>query len=169
MPIADDVKLGRDVIILHPELVNIYGCEIGDECKIAAFVEIRRNVTIGKRVLIQTFVGIGDGTVIEDFCFIGPNTLFLNDTFPRSVNKDGTLKKAGDWVRGKILVKKGASIGGGCTILPDVTIGENAMIAAGSVVRKDVPADQLWAGNPARFIRLLSTDELTMPHADEAL
>src|SRR6185312_3571980 len=113
-----------------------------------AFVEIRKDVAVGRRVRIQSFVVIGDGTTLEDFCFVGPHTSFLNDPFPRSVNQNGTLKGKGDWAEGKILVKKGASIGGGCTILPNVVIGENAMIAAGSVVRKNVPANQLWGGNP---------------------
>lgn len=162
MPIAESVKLGRDVIIPQPDLVNLYGCQIGDESKIAAFVEIRKDVVIGRRVRIQTFVGIGDGTVIEDFCFVGPHTCFLNDPFPRSVNQDGTSRKPGDWKQGTILVKKGASIGGGCVILPNVTIGENSMIGAGSVVRKDVPANQVWAGNPARFIRHISEEEKTV-------
>ena len=162
MPISEDVKMGKNVVIPQPELVNLYGCEIGDESKIAAFVEIRKDVVIGRRVRIQTFVGIGDGTTIEDFCFIGPHTCFLNDVFPRAVNRDESMRTAKDWAQGKILVKKGASIGGGCMILPNVTIGENAMIAAGSVVRKDVPANQLWAGNPARFVRNLAEDEKTV-------
>jgi UDP-2-acetamido-3-amino-2,3-dideoxy-glucuronate N-acetyltransferase len=150
--IREDVKLGKDVVIYHPELVNLYGCEIGDNTKIGAFVEIRRQVKIGNNCKIQAFAFIPEGVTVEDEVFIGPHVCFINDRFPRAT-VHGKLREESDWNLEKTHVQKGASIGANATILCGVTIGENAMVAAASFVTKDVAADTLVAGNPARFVR----------------
>lgn len=148
--IGDDVKLGRDVRIYHPELVNLYGCEIGDECTIGAFVEIRRGVKIGNRVKIQAFAFIPEGIEIGDGAFIGPHVTFTNDRYPASVNPGGELLAAGEWTLETTRVEPRAAIGANATIVCGITIGEGAMIGAGSVVTRDVPAGMLAVGNPAR-------------------
>ena len=148
--IKDDVKLGKDVIIYHPDLVNLYGCEIGEGSKIGAFVEIRKNVVIGENVKVQAFAFIPEGITIEDGVFIGPCACFTNDKYPRAINPDGTLKEPGDWEEIPTLVKRGAWIGANATIMCGVTIGEYAMVAAGAVVTGDVPSGMLAMGVPAR-------------------
>lgn len=150
--IANDVILGKNVKIYHPDLVNFYGCKIGDNTKIGAFVEIKKDVSIGKNVKIQPFVFIPEGVIIEDNVLIGPHACFINDRYPRSTNNKGFLKKASDWKIEKTIVKKGASIGANSTILCGVTIGENAMVGAGSVVVKNVSSNTVVVGNPAREI-----------------
>ena len=151
--IKDDVKIGKGTKVFHPETVNLYGCEIGENCKIGTFVEIRKEVRIGNNVKIQAFAFIPEGITIEDGVFIGPHVCFTNDKYPRAVNPDGSLKIDQDWERAQTLVKKGAGIGANATILCGITIGENAMIGAGSVVTKDVPANALVAGNPAKILK----------------
>lgn len=150
--ITADVQLGEDVVIYHPELVNLYGCKIGDGCKIGAFVEIRKQVKIGRNVKIQAFAFIPEGVAIEDGAFIGPHVCFTNDRYPRAVNPDGSLMEADDWEVGLTLVKRGASIGANATVLCGTTIGEYAMVGAGAVVIRDVPAYAIVAGVPAQVI-----------------
>ena len=150
--IKEDVRLGKDIKIYHPNLVNLYGCEIGDNTKIGAFVEIQKNAKIGKNCKIQSHSFICEGVTVEDEAFIGHGAKFINDNYPRST-KNGKLKTEEDWKVMQIIVKKGASIGTNATILGGVTIGENAIVGAGSVVTKDVPANAIAAGNPARVIR----------------
>jgi UDP-2-acetamido-3-amino-2,3-dideoxy-glucuronate N-acetyltransferase len=144
--------IGKHTIIFHPELVNIYGCTIGDYCRIGSFIEIKPDVTIGNSVKIEPFVFIPNGVTIENNVFIGPHVIFTNDRHPRSTNNDGSLKRTQDWTLEKTLVKHGASIGAGATILCGITIGEKAVIGAGSVVTKDVPAHTTVIGNPAHPI-----------------
>jgi len=151
--ISPDVRLGRDVKL--SKFINLYGCEIGDETKIGAFVEVQKNAKIGKRCKISSHTFICEGVTIEDNVFIGHSVTFINDAYPRSANPDGTLKTDEDWKVEPTLVKKGASIGSGSTILSKVTIGENAIVGAGSVVTKDVPANTIVAGTPARILRSL--------------
>lgn len=145
-----NVKLGKNAQIYN--FVNIYGCEIGDNTKIGSYVEIRKDVKIGKNCKIQAFVFIPQGVVIEDNVFIGPHACFVNDKYPRATIK-GKLKEEGkDWVAEKTIVKKGASIGANATILGGITIGENSIIGAGSVVTKNIPDDVIAVGNPAKII-----------------
>jgi acetyltransferase-like isoleucine patch superfamily enzyme len=151
--IAPDVKLGENVKIA--EFTNLYGCTIGDNTKIGAFVEIQKNVQVGKNVKISSHSFICEGVYIEDNSFIGHNVSFINDKYPRSVNSNGTLQTEADWKVVKTLVKKGASIGTSSTILCGVTIGENAIVGAGSVVTKDIPPNVIAAGVPARVRRKL--------------
>lgn len=150
--IADSAVIGKTTIIFHPELVNIYGCTIGEECKIGSFVEIKPNVIIGNRVKIEPFVFIPEGVTIEDGVFIGPHVTFTNDRFPAAVTKTGQLKTDTDWSVEKTLVKSGAAIGAGATIRCGITIGENAMIGAGSVVTKSVEPHTTVVGNPAHTL-----------------
>lgn len=149
--IAPDVKLGRDVKIFA--FVNLYGCTIGDNSKIGAFVEIQKNAIIGQNVKISSHTFICEGVKIEDDVFVGHNVSFINDKYPRSANADGTLQTESDWKVVPTLVKKGASIGTSVTVLCGVTVGENAIVGAGSVVTKDVPDNAVVAGNPARLLR----------------
>jgi len=149
--IAPDVKLGRDVQIY--EFVNLYGCEIGDETKIGTFVEIQRGARIGRRVKVSSHTFICEGVEIEDFVFVGHGVTFINDRYPRATNADGTLQTAADWKVVSTIFRRGASIGSGSTIMCGVEIGEDAVVGAGSVVTRDVPAATIVAGNPARVLR----------------
>jgi acetyltransferase-like isoleucine patch superfamily enzyme len=149
--IADDVKLGINVKL--SKFINLYGCAIGDNTKIGAFVEIQKNAIIGKNCKISSHTFICEGVTIEDDVFIGHNVAFINDSYPRATSKEGILQTEADWTVETTLVKRGASIGSGSTILANVTIGENAILGAGSVVTKDVPPNSIVAGNPARILR----------------
>jgi len=150
--IAPDVRLGKEVKL--SKFINLYGCEIGDETKIGAFVEIQKGAKIGKRCKISSHTFICEGVTIEDNVFIGHNVTFINDTYPRATKTDGELQTGEDWEVEPTLVRKGASIGSGSTILSKLTIGENAIVGAGSVVTKDVPPNTIAAGTPARVLRL---------------
>lgn len=152
MPIAADVILGTDVRIFQPELVNLYGCAIGDETKIGAFVEIQKDAVVGVRCKISSHTFICEGVEIEDECFVGHGVMFTNDVYPRAVNRDGSLQTEADWKVVKTKVKRRASIGSNATIIAGVTIGEGALVGAGAVVTKDVPAFAIVAGVPARVI-----------------
>ena len=149
--IAADVKLGGNVQIFG--FVNLYGCSIGDDSKIGAFVEIQKHVDIGKNVKVSSHTFICEGVQIEDDVFIGHNVSFINDRFPRSTNATGTLQTEADWYVIPTIVKRGASIGTGSTILCGVTIGESAIVGAGSTITHDVPPNTIVAGNPARILR----------------
>ena len=151
--VAPSVKLGKGVKL--GKFINLYGCEIGDETKIGAFVEIQKNAYIGRRCKISSHTFICEGVTIEDQVFVGHNVAFVNDTFPRATTPAGELQTGNDWAVEKTLVKKGASIGSGATILSNVTIGERAIVGAGSVVTRDVPPDVIVIGNPARVLRKL--------------
>jgi acetyltransferase-like isoleucine patch superfamily enzyme len=153
--IAPDVKLGKDVKI--SKFVNLYGCEIGDGTKIGAFVEIQKNATIGQNCKISSHSFVCEGVTIEDEVFIGHSVTFINDSYPRATNEDGLLQTEQDWAVERTLVKRGASIGSGSTILSKITIGEKAIVGAGSVVTKDVPALAIVAGNPANVLRFQKT------------
>ena len=153
--IAPDVRLGHNV--KFSKFINLYGCEIGDETKIGAFVEIQKNAKVGKRCKISSHTFICEGVTIEDEVFVGHNVTFVNDTFPRATSKTGGLQTEQDWKVEVTLVKKGASIGSGATILANVVIGENALIGAGSVVTSDVPANAIVAGNPGRVVRFIGS------------
>ena len=149
--IADDVKLGNDVIVR--DFVNLYGCTIGDNCKIGTFVEIQKNVTIGSNTKISSHTFICEGVTIEDDVFIGHNVSFINDKYPRSTTTGGSLQTEADWQVVQTRIRKGASIGTSSTILCGVVVGENAIVGAGSVVTRDVPANAVVAGSPARILR----------------
>ncbi len=149
--IAPDVNLGKDVKIYA--FVNLYGCTIGDETKIGTFVEIQGGATVGRRVKISSHTFICEGVTIEDYVFIGHGVMFINDAYPRATNPDGTLQTATDWKCVPTLIRKGASVGSNATILCGVTVGEGAIVGAGSVVTKDVPPYTIVAGNPARALR----------------
>ncbi len=150
----NNVKLGNNVKIF--DFTNLYGCEIGDNTKVGTFVEIQKNAKIGKNCKISTHTFICEGVTIEENVFIGHNVTFINDKYPRSTNKDGELQTEADWKVVPTLVKKGASIGSSATILCGITIGENAIIGAGSVVTKDVPPDSIVAGVPAKIKQTLN-------------
>ena len=150
--IAPDVQLGAGVVIHHPEQVNLYGCAIGDGCKIASFVEIQRGVTIGRNVKVEAFAFIPTGVTIEDEVFVGPHVCFTNDLYPVAAGDDGAPLGTEDWVVVPTLVRRGASIGANATIVCGVTIGEGALVAAGSTVTRDVPAGTLVRGAPARVV-----------------
>ncbi|MFL6528651.1 MAG: acyltransferase [Chthoniobacterales bacterium] len=153
--IAADVKLGRDVKIY--DFVNLYGCEIGDETKIGTFVEIQKGARIGARCKISSHTFICEGVILEPGVFVGHGVTFINDRYPRATTADGALQTDADWHCQTTLIKRGASIGSGATLLGGITVGENAIIGAGSVVTTDVPADCTVAGNPARPLRELAT------------
>jgi acetyltransferase-like isoleucine patch superfamily enzyme len=151
--IADDVKLGSGVRL--SKFINLYGCEIGDETKVGAFVEIQKNVTVGRRCKISSHSFICEGVVIEDNVFIGHGVMFINDSYPRATTAEGNLQTGADWSVEHTVIKKGASIGSGATILSRTKIGENAIVGAGSVVTKDVPPNAIVAGNPAKVLRYI--------------
>jgi acetyltransferase-like isoleucine patch superfamily enzyme len=153
--IASTVKFGKNVQVFA--FVNLYGCSIGDNCKIGTFVEIQKNTEIGSNVKVSSHTFICEGVQIEDDVFIGHNVSFINDRYPRSTSSAGALQKESDWQLVKTIVKRGASIGTGSTILCGVTIGESAIIGAGSVVTRSVPANTIVAGNPARTLRKMET------------
>jgi UDP-2-acetamido-3-amino-2,3-dideoxy-glucuronate N-acetyltransferase len=152
--IADTVRLGRDVSIPQPQLVNLYGCSIGDGSKVGAFVEIQRGAAIGRKCRISSHSFICEGVTIEDGVFVGPGVMFTNDLYPRAVEADGR-RPADDWGVVETRVKAGASIGTNATILAGVTIGEGAIVGAGAVVTRDVPPYAIVAGVPARVMRQL--------------
>jgi acetyltransferase-like isoleucine patch superfamily enzyme len=154
--IAADVKLGRGVKL--SKFINLYGCEIGDETKIGAFVEIQKNAKVGRRCKISSHTFICEGVHIEDNVFVGHSVTFINDSYPRATTAEGGLQTEKDWKVEQTLVKKGASIGSGSTILSKVVIGENAIIGAGSMVTKDVPTDAIVAGNPAKVLRYITAE-----------
>ena len=151
LSIAPDVKLGQNVKLA--KFINLYGCEIGDNTKIGAFVEIQKNARVGKNCKISSHTFVCEGVTIEDDVFIGHGVTFINDTYPRATVPGGGLQTEQDWKVESTLVKKGASIGSGATILSKVIVGERAIVGAGSVVTKNVPADAIVAGNPARVLR----------------
>ena len=151
--IAPDVKVGQNV--KFSQFINLYGCEVGDETKIGSFVEIQKNAKVGQRCKISSHTFICEGVTIEDEVFVGHNVTFVNDSFPRATSKAGALQTEQDWKVEVTLVKKGASIGSGATILANVVIGENALIGAGCVVTRDVPANAIVAGNPGRVVRFI--------------
>jgi acetyltransferase-like isoleucine patch superfamily enzyme len=152
MAVNEDVQFGKDVKIFHPNLVNLYGCEVGDETKIGTFVEIQKNVTVGRRCKISSHSFLCEGVILEDEVFIGHGVMFTNDLYPRSTNEDGSLKTDSDWNVVKTTIKCAASIGSNATILAGITIGEKAIVGAGAVVTRDVPAYAIVAGVPARII-----------------
>ena len=149
--IAPDVKVGNNVKL--SKFINLYGCEVGDDTKIGAFVEIQKNAKVGRRCKISSHTFICDGVTIEDEVFVGHNVTFVNDSFPLATNGTGALQTEADWKVEATLVKRGASIGSGATILSNVVIGENALIGAGCVVTRDVPANAIVVGNPGKILR----------------
>ena len=161
LSIAADVKLGRDVKLA--KFINLYGCEIGDETKIGTFVEIQKNARVGKRCKISSHTFICEGVTIEDHVFIGHGVIFINDSYPRATTPTGELQTEKDWNVEPTRVRQGASIGSGAIILCNVVIGEHAIVGAGSVVTRDVPAHAIVAGNPARTLRTI-TNEPEVPN-----
>jgi acetyltransferase-like isoleucine patch superfamily enzyme len=151
--IAPDVKMGRGVRIYA--FTNLYGCRIGDDAKIGAFVEIQKGASIGERCKVSSHTFICEGVVLEEDVFVGHNVTFINDLYPRATNENGELQTEADWKCIPTRVERGASIGSGATLLCGITVGRRAIIGAGSVVTRDVPADAVVAGNPARIIRML--------------
>jgi acetyltransferase-like isoleucine patch superfamily enzyme len=154
--VSPDVRLGKDVR-LSP-FVNLYGCEVGDNTKIGAFVEIQKNAKVGKNCKISSHTFVCEGVSIQDNVFVGHGVVFINDLFPRATTAQGELQTEKDWKVERTLVKKGASIGSGSTILANVVIGENAMVGAGSVVTRDVPDNAVVAGNPAKVLRVMTPE-----------
>jgi acetyltransferase-like isoleucine patch superfamily enzyme len=154
--IAPDVRLGKDVKLAP--FINLYGCEVGDSTKIGTFVEIQKNAKVGRNCKISSHTFVCEGVTIEDNVFVGHGVVFINDLFPRATNPLGELQTEKDWRIDCTLVKKGASIGSGATILANVVIGENAMVGAGSVVTHDVPDNAVVAGNPAKVLRMIEPE-----------
>jgi len=159
MPISDTVKLGKNVKIFHEQLVNLYGCSIGDDTKIGTFVEVQAGAEIGAKCKISSHSFICEGVAIEDEVFIGHGVMFINDIYPRSTTVNGEMQTGDDWELAKTLIKRRASIGSNATIMGGVTIGENALIGAGAVVVHDVPDNAVVAGVPARVTRIISKEE----------
>jgi acetyltransferase-like isoleucine patch superfamily enzyme len=155
--IAPDVKLGKNVKL--SKFINMYGCSVGDDTKIGAFVEIQKNASIGNNCKISSHSFICEGVTIEDAVFIGHSVTFINDSYPRATTGDGQLQTEADWKVERTVIKKGASIGSGSTILANVTVGAGAIVGAGSVVTKDVPANAIVAGNPAKILRYVTDDK----------
>jgi acetyltransferase-like isoleucine patch superfamily enzyme len=155
--IADDVELGKDVSL--SKFINLYGCKIGDETKVGAFVEIQKGAKVGCRCKISSHTFICEGVEIEDNVFIGHGVMFINDRYPRATTAEGHLQTEADWKVEGTVIKRGASIGSGATILSNTNIGENAIVGAGSVVTKDVPCDAIVAGNPAKVLRYIDKAE----------
>lgn len=153
--IAPDVKLGRNVRIY--QFVNLYGCDIGDDTRIGTFVEVQKGVKIGERCKISSHTFICEGVTIESGVFVGHNVTFINDRYPRATNEQGEPQDERDWSCQQTVVRRGASIGSGATILGGIVIGENAVIGAGSVVTRDVPPETIVAGNPARMLRSMES------------
>lgn len=168
MPIKDDVELGRNVRIPHPELVNLYGCTVGDESRIGSFVEIQAGAKIGARCKISSHSFICEGVTIEDEVFIGHGVMFTNDKFPRATTADGRTQQASDWTLQCTLVGRGASIGSNATILCGVTIGTGALVGAGAVVTKDVPTGATVVGVPARTVSAGGNDRAPRTLSSEA-
>jgi len=156
LSVADDVKLGKDVKL--SKFINLYGCEVGDETKIGTFVEIQKNARVGRRCKISSHTFICEGVTIEDNVFVGHGVTFINDSYPRATTAEGELQTEKDWRVESTLIRQGASIGSGSTILSKVTIGEHAIVGAGSVVTKDVAPRSIVAGNPAKFIRNITVN-----------
>jgi len=156
MPIASNVRLGPGAKVFQPDLVNLYGCTIGADTKVGAFVEIQKNAKIGKNCKISSHTFICEGVTIEDNVFVGHGVTFINDSYPRATTPNGALQTEKDWKVEPTLVRAGASIGSGATILANITIGENALIGAGSVVTRDVPANTIVVGVAARTVRTIS-------------
>jgi acetyltransferase-like isoleucine patch superfamily enzyme len=154
--IAPDVQLGKGVKL--SQFINLYGCAVGDHTKIGAFVEIQKNARIGKNCKISSHSFVCEGVTIEDNVFVGHGVTFINDAYPRATNSEGELQSEKDWKVEPTLVKKGASIGSGATILSNLVIGENALVGAGSVVTHDVPDNAIVAGNPAKLRRLIARE-----------
>jgi UDP-2-acetamido-3-amino-2,3-dideoxy-glucuronate N-acetyltransferase len=167
MPIASDVIIGPGVRIFQPDLVNLYGCSIGAETKVGAFVEIQKNASIGERCKISSHTFICEGVTIQDECFIGHGVMFTNDVYPRAANADGSPQTEADWKVIKTVVRKRASIGSNATILAGITIGEGALIGAGAVVTHDVPNFAIVAGVPARVIGDVRDHGSKSPRTDE--
>jgi len=157
--ISPSVKLGQSVKL--SKFINLYGCSIGDETKIGAFVEIQKNASVGRRCKISSHTFVCEGVTIEDNVFVGHGVTFVNDSYPRATTRGGELQKESDWKVEKTLVKCGASIGSGATILANLVIGENAIVGAGSVVTRDVPSNAIVAGNPAKVLRSIAQDDLS--------
>jgi acetyltransferase-like isoleucine patch superfamily enzyme len=155
--LAPSVKLGKDVKL--SKFINLYGCEIGDETKIGAFVEIQKNARVGRCCKISSHTFICEGVEIEDNVFVGHSVTFINDTYPRATAPGGGLQTEADWKVEKTRICKGASIGSGSTLLSNITVGESAIVGAGSVVTKDVPANAIVAGNPAKFLRFVNEEK----------
>jgi acetyltransferase-like isoleucine patch superfamily enzyme len=151
--ISEDVQLGLGVTL--SKFINLYGCVVGDGTKIGAFVEIQKNANVGKNCKISSHTFICEGVVIEDNVFVGHGVTFINDTYPRAVSSEGRLQTEADWTVERTIIKRGASLGSGCTVLSNVCVGENAIVGAGSVVTKDIPPNSIVAGNPARVLRYI--------------
>ncbi len=154
--ISEDVKLGKNVRL--SKFINLYGCEVGDESRVGAFVEIQKNARVGRNCKISSHSFICEGVTIEDNVFIGHGVTFINDAYPRATTPDGAPQTEKDWSVEPTLVKKGASIGSGATILSNLVIGENALVGAGSAVTRDVPDNAIVAGNPARLLRFIAQE-----------
>jgi len=157
LSIAADVKLGHNVRLSR--FINLYGCQVGDETKIGAFVEIQKNASVGNRCKISSHTFICEGVQIEDGVFVGHGVTFINDSYPRATNAQGELQTESDWKVETTIVKRGASIGSGATLLSGVVVGENSIVGAGSVVTKDVPPNAIVAGNPAKLLRFLPVED----------